>query len=118
MVKEKVQRSSDAIRQQYQGAKNEALTNEQLLARIEKEIKKHESQLMELMKSPYPCIQRLDEIALRPHSFSAPNYIDLLIAAEKQEHRPGYQQRIVTLHKLREMADITAKLIRDGQPVV
>jgi hypothetical protein len=97
---------------------SEALTNEQLLARIEREIKKHEAQLMELMKATYPCIQRLDEIALRPHSFSAPDYIDLLIAAEKQEHRPGYQQRIVTLHKLREMADITAKLIRDGQPVV
>jgi septin family protein len=115
MVKEKVQRSSDAIRQQYQGAVSEALTNEQLLARIEKEIKKHESQLMELMQLTYPCIQRLDEIALRPHPFSTPDYIDLMIAAEKQEHRSGYQQRIVTLHKLREMANITAKLIRDQQ---
>jgi hypothetical protein len=38
-----------------------------------------------------------------------------MIAAEKQEHRSGYQQRIVTLHKLREMANITAKLIRDQQ---
>ncbi|EFX70693.1 hypothetical protein DAPPUDRAFT_30529, partial [Daphnia pulex] len=118
MVKEKVQRSSDAIRQQYQGAVSEALTNEQLLARIEKEIKKHESQLMELMQATYPCIQRLDEIALRPHPFSTPDYIDLMIAAEKQEHRSGYQQRIVTLHKLREMADITAKLIRDQQKTV
>jgi hypothetical protein len=70
---------------------------------------------MELMQATYPCIQRLDEIALRPHSFSTPDYIDLMIAAEKQEHRSGYQQRIVTLHKLREMADITAKLIRDQQ---
>ncbi|KAK4030156.1 hypothetical protein OUZ56_023132 [Daphnia magna] len=118
MVKEKVQRSSDAIRQQYQGAKVEALTNEQLVRRIEKDIKKHESQLMELMQATYPCIQRLDEIALRPHPFSTPDYIDLMIAAEKQEHRSGYQQRIVTLHKLREMAEITAKLIREQQSVV
>jgi hypothetical protein len=36
-----------------------------------------------------------------------------MIAAEKQEHRPGYQQRIATLQKLRQMAEITAKLIRD-----
>ncbi len=72
---------------------------------------------MELMQLTYPCIQRLDEIALRPHPFSTPDYIDLMIAAEKQEHRSGYQQRI-TLHKLREMADITAKLIRDQQKTV
>ncbi len=113
MVKEKVKRSSDAIRQQYQGAKNEAITNEQLLKNIQKEIDEYESQLMELMKATYPCIQRLDEIALRPHPFSAPDYIDLMIATEKQEHRPGYQQRIATLQKLRQMAEITAKLIRD-----
>ncbi|EFX66157.1 hypothetical protein DAPPUDRAFT_219145 [Daphnia pulex] len=113
MVKEKVKRSSDAIRQQYQGAKNEAVTNEQLLKKIQKEIDEYELQLMELMESTYPCIQRLDEIALRPHPFSAPDYIDLMIAAEKQEHRPGYQQRIATLQKLRQMAEITAKLIRD-----
>ncbi|XP_046463224.1 uncharacterized protein LOC124209324 [Daphnia pulex] len=113
MVKEKVKRSSDAIRQQYQGAKNEAITNEQLLKNIQKEIDEYESQLMELMKATYPCIQRLEEIALRPHSFSAPDYIDLLIAVEKQENRPGYQQRITTLQKLRQMAEITAKLISD-----
>jgi hypothetical protein len=83
------------------------------LKKIQKEIDKYESQLMELMESTYPCIQRLDEIALRPHPFSAPDYIDLMIAAEKQEHRPGYQQRIATLQKLRQMAEITAKLIRD-----
>ena len=70
---------------------------------------------MELMQATYPCIQRLDEIALRPHPFSAPDYIDLMIAAEKQEHRPGYQQRIVTLQKLRQMAVITADLIREQQ---
>jgi hypothetical protein len=113
MVKEKVKRSSDAIRQQYQGAKDEAVTNEQLLARIQKEIDEYEAQLMELMQATYPCIQRLDEIALRPHPFSTPDYIDLMIAAEKQEHRTGYQQRIATLQKLRQMAEITAKLIQD-----
>ena len=115
MAMEKVKRSSDAIRQQYQGAADETLTNEKLLENIQKEVNEHEKQLMELMQATYPCIQRLDEIALRPHPFSAPDYIDLMIAAEKQEHRPGYQQRIVTLQKLRQMAVITADLIREQQ---
>ena len=117
MVKEKVTRSSDAIRQSYQGAAKEALTNEQLLDRIEKDIEKHEKHLVELMQATYPCIQRLDEIALKPHPFSTPDYIDLMVAAEKQEHRAGYQQRIVTLQKLRKMAEITAKLIEDHDSV-
>ena len=104
---------ADAIRQQYQGAKDEAITNEQLLDRIQKEIDEYEAQLMELMQATYPCIQRLNEIALRPHPFSAPAYIDLMIEAEKKEHRSGYQQRIGTLQKLRQMADIKAKLIQD-----
>ena len=117
MVKEKVTRSSDAIRQSYQGAAKEALTNEQLLDRIEKDIEKHEKHLVELMQSTYPCIRRLNEIALKPHPFSTPDYIDLMVAAEKQEHRAGYQQRIVTLQKLRKMAEITAKLIEDHDSV-
>ncbi len=113
MVKEKVKRSSDAIRQQYQGAANEALTNEELLDNIQREIDDYEKQLMELMQATYPCIRRLNEIALKPHPFSAPDYIDLMIATEKQEHRPGYQQRIATLQKLRKMSEITAQLVQD-----
>lgn len=113
MVKRKIRRSSGAIRSRYQGAVKEALTNQELLRKIEKKISKHEEQLMELMQATYPCIRRLNEIALRPHPFSTPDYIDLMIAAEKQEHRQGYEQRIATLHKLRKMAEITCKLIRN-----
>ena len=52
------------------------------LDRIQKEIEEYETQLMQ---ATYPCIQqRLDEIALRPHPFSTPDYIDLTIATEKK----------------------------------
>ncbi|XP_045024270.1 uncharacterized protein LOC116934977 isoform X2 [Daphnia magna] len=62
MVKEKVQRSSEAIRKQYQGAKAKALTNEELFAKIQAEIDQYEKQLMELVQETSPCIQRLNEI--------------------------------------------------------
>ncbi|KAI9559806.1 hypothetical protein GHT06_013813 [Daphnia sinensis] len=115
MVKEKVQRSSDAIRQQYQGAKAEALTNQELLAKIQAEIDQYEKQLMELVQETSPCIQRLNEIALKPHTLSTPAYIDLMIETEKQEHRPGYQQRITTLQRLRQVAEMMTKLVNDHQ---
>ena len=75
-----IQRSSDAIRQQYSKGprmkRTADVTNEQLLDRIQKQIDEYETQLMQ---ATYPCIQqRLDEIALRPHPFSTPDYIDLI----------------------------------------
>ena len=89
MAKEKLTRSSDAIRQSYQGAARKSLNNEQLLDRIEKDIEKHEKHLVELMQATYPCIRRLNEIALKPHPFSTPDYIDLMVAAEKSAAQIG-----------------------------
>ncbi|KZS18175.1 Uncharacterized protein APZ42_015725 [Daphnia magna] len=115
MVTEKVQRSSDAIRKQYQGAKAEALTNQELLAEIQTEIDQYEDQLMELVQANSPCIQRLDEIALKPHTFSTPAYIDLMIETEKRENRFGCQQRINTLQRLHQQAEMMIKLVNDHQ---
>ena len=113
MVAEKVKRSSDAIRKQYQTAVNETLTNQQLLEKIEKDVESQEKNLMELMEATRPYIKRLDQIALRPHSFSKTDYIHLMIATEKQEHRQGYQHRISTLEKLLQMEKIMNRVVRD-----
>ncbi|KAK4030185.1 hypothetical protein OUZ56_023162 [Daphnia magna] len=115
MVKEKVQRSTNAMRKQYQGAKSEALTNQELLAKIEAEIAQNKKQLTKLVQETSPSIQRLNEIALKPHTLSTPAYIDLMIAKEKQEHLPGYQQRITTLRRLHQQAEIMTKLVNDHQ---
>jgi hypothetical protein len=57
------------------------------------------------------CIQKLDEIALRPNPcVLTPQYIDLIIDAEQQEKRQGFKERIESLKKLRAMADITNKI--------
>lgn len=113
LVQEKVKRSSEAIRKQYEDAQKEAVTNQQLLDHIQREIKEKENELDKLMKATIPCIQRLEDIALQPHSFSATEYIDLMITTEEKDHRQGYQQRIVTLRKLRQMAEIRDKLVKD-----
>ncbi|KAI9550825.1 hypothetical protein GHT06_004670 [Daphnia sinensis] len=86
-----------------------------LLAKIQAEIDQYEKQLMELVQETSPCIQRLNEIALKPHTLSTPAYIDLMIETEKQEHRPGYQQRITTLQRLRQVAEMMTKLVNDHQ---
>ena len=106
-----MKKSSEEIRRNYETAQSQTATGEQLLQQLSEQLILFEKQLMELVNTTYPLIDRLNHIALRPHPFSAPEYIDLIITAEKQEHRKGYLARIETLQKLRQMADITSKLI-------
>ncbi|XP_057377813.1 uncharacterized protein LOC130699581 [Daphnia carinata] len=113
MVKEKVQRSSDAIRKQYQGARTAALTNQQLFAQLQAEIDQNEKLLIGLVRETSPRIQRLNEIALKPHPLSTSAYIDLMIETEKREHRDGYQQRITTLQRLRQVDEMMTKQVND-----
>jgi hypothetical protein len=115
MVKEKVKRSSDAIRKQYQGAADETLTNERLLENIKKEIAEHEKQLLALTQATYQHIRRLNEIALRPHILSTSDYIDLLIDGEKKKPHSERNQRISTLQKLRKKSEMIKKLIQEQQ---
>ena len=115
MSMEKVMRSSTSIRQQL--AAEEALSKEQMRDKIEKDIEELEQQCVELMQASYLHMQRLDEIALRPHSSSALDYLDLVIANEKQENRPGCEQRIATLQKLRKKDELRAELATNRRMV-
>jgi hypothetical protein len=113
MVVEKVVRSSDTIRREYQTANDEMLSNAQLLDRIQMKINEQGDQIGYLMQATYPHIGRLNEIALRPHPMSSPAYIDLMIEAEKKNNKKGFQERIVALQKLRQMAVIMTKAIEN-----
>ena len=76
-----------------------------------------EAKVLESVTTVAQSIQRLEEIALRPNPFSTPQYIDLMIASEQQEKKPGFKERINSLHKLRQQAEITHK-IRTGQSIL
>ena len=111
-VVRKVKRSSEEVRQRFQSAADQSASSQGVVDRMTAELARFEKDLMKLVETTYPLIKRLDEIALRPHPFSAPEYIDLMIKAEEQEHRDGFLKRIETLKSLKQMADITSKLIR------
>ena len=111
IVKEIKTHSLDSIRGLYQGAANEALSNEKLVETIQKEIDEDERQLLGLMQATSPHIQRLDEIALRPHPMSTIAYIDLMIETEKKENRPDIKERIARLQKLRTSAEFKKSVV-------
>ena len=111
-VVKKVFKSSEVVRQGFQSANNQPATYEEIVEQMSTERNNFEKKILDLVENTHQLIQRLDEIALRSHPFSStPDYIDLIIAVEKQERRPGYSTRIENLQKIRQMAEITAKLI-------
>ncbi len=61
---------------------------------LEKDVDDNNKIVLERVNTVARCIQRLDEIALRPNPFSTPQYIDLIIDAEQQEKRIGFKGRI------------------------
>jgi hypothetical protein len=84
---------------------------------LEKDVEDNTKIVHQRVDTVARCIQKLDEIALRPNPFSTPQYIDLIIDAEQQEKRLGFKERIESLKKLRQMAVITSK-IRDKQSLL
>ena len=115
MVK-KVSKSSEVIRQGFQSANNQPDTYEEIVEQMLTEKNNFEQKMLDLVVDTHQLIKRLDEVAVRSHPFSStPDYIDLIIQCdgvmEKQERRPGYSTRIENLQKIRQMAEITAKLM-------
>ncbi len=116
-VTEKQATSSDAIKQKYEAELKRKLTAEELVKVLEKDVEDNTKIVHQRVDTVARCIQKLDEIALRPNPFSTPQYIDLIIDAEQQEKRLGFKERIESLKKLRQMAVITSK-IRDKQSLL
>lgn len=116
-VKEKQATSSDEIKHKYEKELKRKLTAEELVKELEKDVELNDKEVLNRVEIVSKCIERLDQIALRPNPFSTPQYIDLIIDAEQQEKRPGFKERIESLKKLRHMAVITSK-IRNKESLV
>nr|CAH0100504.1 unnamed protein product [Daphnia galeata] len=116
-VKQKQSTSSDAIKQKYKAELKRKLRAEQLVKVLEKDVDDNTKIVHQRVDTVARCIQKLDEIALRPNPFSTPQYIDLIIDAEQQEKRLGFKERIESLKKLRQMAVITSR-IRNNEPLL
>ena len=109
-VTEKQATSSDAIKEKYEKQLKRKLTAQDLVKVLKEDLDKNDRAVLDKVNTVSNCIKRLDEIALRPNPFSTPQYIDLIIDAEQQEKRLGFQERIESLKKLRQMAVITSKI--------
>ncbi|XP_006038377.1 uncharacterized protein LOC102383910 [Alligator sinensis] len=106
----KEKRTFNELKEKYEKASGEILSTKNVVEKLSQEYAAVEEILLELIDKSSYSLQRLQKIALKPNPLSTPEYIDLLIMSEQQELKPGYQERIKSLNKVREIADIIRKI--------
>ncbi|XP_007882765.2 uncharacterized protein LOC103171780 [Callorhinchus milii] len=109
-IKKTEKRTFAELKDKYEKASGEKMTQEKLMMKLEEELLLIEVTVLKLVETLSHCLERLKEIALRPNPLSTPEYIDLLIEAEKQERKPGYMERIESLNQVKNQAQICVKV--------
>ncbi|KAL8164718.1 UNVERIFIED_CONTAM: hypothetical protein K2H54_003218, partial [Gekko kuhli] len=107
---EKKRQTYAQIKEKYERACGEVMTTEKLFQELREEYEEVEEAVFSLIQQSSQSIQRLQEIALKPNPMAIPEHIDLLIQAEQQEAKPGFQDRI---QSLKEMAVIVNRIARN-----
>ncbi|XP_078121243.1 uncharacterized protein LOC144527190 [Sander vitreus] len=109
-VKEK--RTVQELKEKYQKATEAKLTVKELVDELKADYDNVQAEVVKLMKRSSQCLNRLKEIALKPDPLSTTDYIDMLIEGEKSEVKPGWKQRVESLIKMRDKAELLAKAAR------
>ena len=110
-----VKKIYEQTKKMYENALNDKLTVENVIEKLKCEIDEAFEGVFQMIQKTNKCTQRLDQIAFRPNHLSDTEYIQLLIEAQKQEKREGYQERIEAYRVLQERAKLLqeAKMISD-----
>lgn len=96
----------------FMKAQETFLGSKQMLDALEDEFHVIEEKLMKLIKMSSECIRRLDEMALKPKSLSTAEYLEILIKTEEEEKKPGFEDRIIGLQKMKQESLILEKIAR------
>ncbi|MGH0142646.1 UNVERIFIED_CONTAM: hypothetical protein FKN15_064580 [Acipenser sinensis] len=114
-VPKKVKRTYEDLKQQYEEAKRKTMNAEEIVKNLEQEFSAVIHQVLDLIKQLSQSLSRLDEIALCSNPLTTLDYIDLLIQSEQREAKPGFKERIQSLHQVREEAVILQKVASGGK---
>uniref|UniRef100_A0A8C1SZA7 Fibronectin type-III domain-containing protein n=1 Tax=Cyprinus carpio TaxID=7962 RepID=A0A8C1SZA7_CYPCA len=100
------------LKENFMEAKGQFMDTKQMLEALEKDFCGIKDKLMKLIRLSSDCLKRLDAIALKPNSLSIAEYLEILIKTEKEEKRPGFEDRIVELKKLKKDTLLLEKIAR------
>ena len=103
-------RTYEDLKIRYETAQTEKSKSQAMIDRNEAILQQSQAQLFSMIGDIRLSIQHLDEIALRPNPLSDIEYLDLLVESEKQEHKPGWKNRIRQYENLRRNAAVLTKV--------
>nr|XP_053648736.1 LOW QUALITY PROTEIN: uncharacterized protein LOC128699919 [Cherax quadricarinatus] len=109
-----VTKTATDLREHYEKAKQEKLSAENLIAKIQDEFKAVQLKVLGMTESVRKSLERLQEIALKPNPLSAVEYIDILIESEKSQRQPGWRERVEQLCEVRKEAEYMKKIADQG----
>ena len=114
-VTREVKQTFDDLKKKYYDAKSGKSKYESVVAGLERDLYQKGEELRNNLYQARQCIERLDEIALKPNPLSEVEYIKLLIESEQDQKKPGYLKRAKVLKKLLKQAELIAK-VRTKRP--
>ena len=109
----KVKRTHQNLKERYFNAKSKKSKLENMISTSEKILAHLQRQLLEVVGRASRSRKRLEDIALKPNPLSEIDYLTLLIERENDEHKPGWEHRIVAYENLRREAEILKNIPLD-----
>ena len=106
----KVKRTHENLKERYFSAQSEKSRLENMISSSELILSQLQAKLYKLIERARESKKRLEAIALKPNPLSEIEYLDLLIATEEEEHKPGWDKRVKMYKQLRVDAEILKKL--------
>ena len=89
-----VQKTYDAQKELHDKAESGKQRVERLLDEKQQQLHALEVEVYGLVKQVQDSNERLSEIALKPNLLTETDYLELLIASEEQEKKPGWKERV------------------------
>ena len=98
------------IKDRYKVAESSKTVLEDLIKKLNKRITEIDDIIEQILQQARYSLCRLQEIALRPNPMTQEEYIEMLIEAEKQKCKPGWQDRVKGLEDAKKKASMITKV--------
>ena len=105
------ERTLDELKAKYDEANQGKIDKERILNGLANDIQRSYQRLAQLIVRMKRCRERLNEIAMRPHTMPSEEYLQQMIENEKNNQRLGWHNRVRALEKLKN----DSRLLKDAE---
>ncbi|KAA0710781.1 Neoverrucotoxin subunit alpha [Triplophysa tibetana] len=103
-------KSIDELKEIFMKAQGRFMNNTDCIDVLEKELNSINDEVKKLIKMSSDCLKQLNKIALKARPLSTAEYLDILIKAEEADKRPGFEDHIVELERIKKEIILLEKI--------